>query len=210
MSKIKTYFFLFITMFKIGLFTFGGGYAMIAVIEREITEKKKWLSGDEFIDVIAVAESTPGPLAINVSTYVGYKKGGVLGALFSTLGVVLPSFSVILIISLFFDAFLELKLVGYAFKGIQAAVAFLIISAGIRMFSRLKRTVFNYTLFFLSTAALIILTLFASKFSTVYFILIAGFIGVIFYLIKNCFSRAENGKAAKKNSNADKNEKEIR
>ena len=171
-------------MFKIGLFTFGGGYAMIAIIEREITEKKKWLSGDEFLDVIAIAESTPGPLVINTSTYVGYKKGGVVGAVFSMLGVVLPSFTVIFLISLFFDAFLKIELVKHAFKGIQVAVAFLIISAGIRMFKHLKRTVFNYVLFFLSVISLVVLTLFAAKFSTVYFILIAGFIGVFFFIIK--------------------------
>lgn len=184
MSKLKTIFSLFITMLKVGLLTFGGGYAMIAVIEREITEKKKWLSSEEFLDVIAIAESTPGPLAINTSTFVGYKKGGVLGAIFSTLGVILPSFTIIFLISLFFDSFLELKFVGYAFKGIQVAVAFLIITAGIRMFSHLKRTVFNIVLFSLSVIALLILTLFAVKFSTIYFILIGGFIGVVFYLIK--------------------------
>ena len=196
MSKLKTFFSLFITMLKVGLLTFGGGYAMIAVIEREITEKKKWLSSEEFLDVIAIAESTPGPLAINTSTFVGYKKGGVLGAIFSTLGVVLPSFTIIFLISLFFDSFLELKFVEYAFKGIQVAVAFLIITAGIRMFSHLKRTVFNIVLFSLSVIALLLLTLFAVKFSTIYFILIGGFIGVIFYLIQ--FYAAKNKKNVEK------------
>ena len=184
MTKFKKLFYLFITMFKVGLFTFGGGYAMIAVIEREITEKKKWLNHDEFLDVVAIAESTPGPLAVNISTFVGYKKGGVLGAIFSTLGVILPSFIIIFIISLFFDAFLELQFVGYAFKGIQAAVAFLILSAGIRMFSHLKRTVFNIVLFFVSISAFLLLTLFAVNFSSVYFILISGVIGLTFYSIK--------------------------
>ena len=196
MSKLKTIFSLFITMLKVGLLTFGGGYAMIAVIEREITEKKKWLSSEEFLDVIAIAESTPGPLAINTSTFVGYKKCGVLGAIFSTLGVVLPSFTIIFLISLFFDSFLELKFVEYAFKGIQVAVAFLIITAGIRMFSHLKRTVFNIVLFSLSVIALLLLTLFAVKFSTIYFILIGGFIGVIFYLIQ--FYAAKNKKNVEK------------
>ena len=92
MKKIKLLFSLFITMFKIGLFTFGGGYAMIAILEREFVEKKKWLEHDEFMDIIAIAESTPGPIAINSSTYIGYKQSGVLGSLFATLGVVLPSF----------------------------------------------------------------------------------------------------------------------
>lgn len=180
-------------MFKIGLFTFGGGYAMIAVIEREITEKKKWLSHEDFLDVIAIAESTPGPLAINTSTFVGYKKGGVPGSIFSTLGVVLPSFIIILIISLFFDAFLELKIVSYAFKGIQAAVAFLILSAGIRMFCKLERSVFNTVLFVLSVAVLLCLTLFAVNFSTIYVILIAGFTGLAFYAISRAKAKKSGG-----------------
>lgn len=170
-------------MFKIGLFTFGGGYAMIAVIEREITEKKKWLSKEEFLDMIAIAESTPGPLAVNTSTYVGYKKGGFWGSFFSTIGVVLPSFIIILIISLFFDAFLKVKLVAAAFNGIQAAVAFLILAAGIRMFKSLKFTVFNVIMFALSVAAIVTISLFSFDFSTVFIILIAGAVGVAFYLI---------------------------
>ena len=105
MKKIKVLISLFLTFFKIGLFTFGGGYAMIAVIERDIAEKKKWIEHEEFMDVIAIAESTPGPLAINSATYIGYKVGGVLGSLFATIGVALPSFVVIYVISLFFDAF---------------------------------------------------------------------------------------------------------
>ena len=194
-------------MFKVGLFTFGGGYAMIAVIEREITEKKKWLTHDEFLDVIAIAESTPGPLAVNTSTFVGYKKGGVLGALFSTLGVILPSFIIIFIISLFFDSFLKLKFVGYAFKGIQVAVAFLILSAGIRMFSHLKRTVFNIVLFAISIIAMLLLTLVAVKFSTVFFILIAGFIGVIVYFIKRYAVKADLKKEPDKTNVVDEKEK---
>ena len=92
MKKLKLLLTLFVTMFKIGLFTFGGGYAMIAIIEREIIERKKWIDNDEFLDIIAIAESTPGPLAINSATFVGYKIAGVLGSVFATLGVVLPSF----------------------------------------------------------------------------------------------------------------------
>ncbi|MDY6367441.1 MAG: chromate transporter [Clostridia bacterium] len=183
MKKFKELIKLFLTMFKIGLFTFGGGYAMIAVIEREITEKRNWLSHEEFLDVIAIAESTPGPLAVNTATYLGYKRNGFWGAFFSTLGVVLPSFIVILLISLFFDAFLKLKLVNAAFKGIQSAVAFLIISAGIKMFKHLKPTAFNIVMFVLAFGAIVLITLFSFNFSTVFIILIAGFIGVVVYLI---------------------------
>ena len=171
-------------MFKIGLFTFGGGYAMIAIIERELVERKKWLGHDEFMDIIAIAESSPGPIAINSATYVGYKRGGVLGSVFSTLGVVLPSFIVIFIISLFFDRFLELTYVGYAFRGIQACVIFLIASAGIKMIKHMKATFFNITLTSATIIIMILFTLFSVNFSTIFYILIGGGLGVFLYLFK--------------------------
>lgn len=183
MKKLKIYLSLFLTMFKIGLFTFGGGYAMISVIQRELVEKKKWIGQEEYLDVIAIAESTPGPLAINSATFVGYKLGKVLGSIFATLGVVLPSFIIIFIISLFFDRFLELEFVGYAFRGIQACVAFLILSAGIKMFKGLKKSPFNIVLFLLTVTALTVLDLFAVDFSSIFYILIGGTVGLTFYLL---------------------------
>ena len=183
MSKLRTCLSLFITMFKIGLFTFGGGYAMVAVIQRELAEKKKWISQEEYLDVVAIAESTPGPIAINSATFVGYKIGRVMGSVFATLGVVLPSFIIIFAISLFFDKFLGLEFVGYAFKGIQAGVAFIILSAGIKMFRSIKKSVFNLVLFILTVIALTLLDLFAINFSTVFFVLIGGVIGITAYLI---------------------------
>ena len=183
MKKLKTCLSLFLTMFKIGLFTFGGGYAMIAVIQRELVEKKKWIEQEEYLDVVAIAESTPGPLAINSATYIGYKVGGVLGSIFATLGVVLPSFIIIFVISLFFDKFLQLNFVKYAFHGIQACVGFLILSAGLKMFKGLKKSVFNLTLFIITIIALTLLDLFALNFSTVFFVLIGGAVGIVVYLI---------------------------
>ncbi len=174
---------MFFEMFKIGLFTFGGGYAMIGMMERELVEKKKWIMHEEFMDLIAIAESTPGPLAINSATYIGYKRAGFLGSLFCTLGVVLPSFIIIFVISLFFDKFLELKFVQYAFRGIQACVAFLILSAGIKMFRKLKKNALNVTLFIASLVALILVDIFALNFSTIFFILIGGAIGLVLYFI---------------------------
>ena len=173
MKKLKTLLRLFLTMFKIGLFTFGGGYAMIAIIERELVERKKWIDHEEYMDMIAIAESTPGPLAINSATYVGYKICGLFGSLFATLGVVLPSFIIIFIISLFFDKFLSLNYVEYAFRGIQACVAFLILSAGIKMLKHLKKNVFNVVLTSLTIILLVAFSLFAVNFSTIFFILIA-------------------------------------
>lgn len=184
MAKLKTYLKLFLIMFKIGLFTFGGGYAMISIIENEFVEKQKWIEREDFLNIVGIAESTPGPLAINSSTYIGYKIGGVLGSVFATLGVVLPSFIIIFCISLFFDRFLQLTFVQYAFKGIQVCVAFLILSAGIKMFKHLKRNIFNYLLFFITTILLICFSIFAINFSSIFLILGGGFIGVVFYLTK--------------------------
>ena len=143
MNKFKTLIDLFITTFKIGLFTFGGGYAMIAVFENEFVSRKNWIEQEEFTDLIAIAESTPGPIAINSATYIGYKVGGFLGSVFATLGMVLPSLIIIFIISLFFNAFLQIKIVEKAFKGIQACVAFLILSAGVKMFLKSKKNAFS-------------------------------------------------------------------
>lgn len=194
MKKLKTVLILFLTMAKIGLFTFGGGYAMIAIIEREIAEKKKWIEKKEFLDIIAIAESSPGPIAINTATFVGYKVGGVLGSFFATLGVVLPSFVIILIISLFFEQFLALEYVGYAFKGIQACVAFLILSAGIKMGKALQKNVFNIVMVVLTVGSLITLDLLAQNVSTIFYILGGALVGLVIYLIRYFKNRTEKKK----------------
>ncbi len=162
---------------------------MIAVIEREIIERKKWLSHDEFLDLIAIAESTPGPIAINSATYIGYKMGGVLGSVFATLGVVLPSFIIIYIISLFFDAFLSIKWVAFAFRGIQAAVAFMIFNAGLKMLKKIKKSPLNIILLSLTILCLVGFSLFAIKFSTIFYILIGGVVGLVVYLISLAASK---------------------
>ena len=135
---------LFLTFFKIGLFTFGGGYAMISQIKENVVEKNKWLTDDELVEIIAIAEATPGPIAINMATFVGYKRKGILGSAFATLGVVLPSFIIIFIISMFADAFKQNEYVKYAFSGIKAAVAFLILKTGINMLIKMKKKVFTF------------------------------------------------------------------
>ena len=196
MKKILS---LFAAFFKIGLFTFGGGYAMVAVIEHDLVEKKKWISSEEFSDVIAIAESTPGPLAINSATYIGYKVGGFLGSVFATLGVVLPSLAIIYVISLFFNEFLGLEYVGYAFRGIQACVAYLVLSAGIKMLKQIKKTVFNVTLVCVTVVALIVTDLFALGFSTIYFILIGGLVGLAVYFCKLVKKRTEERKLSENN-----------
>ncbi len=184
MKKIKCVISLFLTMFKIGLFTFGGGYAMISIIEREIVERKKWIEHEEYMDILAIAEASPGPLAINSATYIGYKICGWVGSLFATLGVVLPSFIIIFVISLFFNEFLSLTYVGYAFRGIQACVAFLILSAGIKMYKHLKKTAFNISLLLITVFLMLAFSLFAVDFSTIIFILIGGCVGLSFFLVR--------------------------
>lgn len=130
---------LFLIFAKIGLFTFGGGYAMISLIENNCVEKKKWITHDEMMNITVIAESTPGPIAINCATYVGYKKAGIIGAIISTLGIVLPSFAVIYLISMFLDNFLEITLIANAFKGIKIAVGFLILDAAITMIKKMPK-----------------------------------------------------------------------
>ena len=183
MGKIKGYLSLFLTMLKIGVFTFGGGYAMIALLENEFVEKKKWLKKDEFLDVAAIAESTPGPIAINAATYIGYNNCGIIGSIIATLGICIPSFVIIYAISLFFDAFLSLTLVAYAFKGIQICVVYLILTAGLKMLKQMKKTVFNTIIILVTLVCMVVFSLFAVKFSTIFYILISGICGVAVYLI---------------------------
>ena len=183
MRKIKDYLSLFLTMLKIGLFTFGGGYAMIALIENEFVEKKKWIEKDEFLDIAAIAESTPGPIAINAATYIGYKNSGIIGSMIATLGICIPSFVIIYAISLFFDAFLSFTLVAYAFKGIQICVLYLILTAGLKMRKQIKKTTFNVIIILITLICMIVFSLFAVKFSTIFYILISGACGVAVYLL---------------------------
>ena len=183
MKKAKEYLSLFLTMLKIGSFTFGGGYAMIALLENEFVAKKKWLEKDEFLDVAAIAESTPGPIAINAATYIGYKNAGIIGSIIATLGICIPSFGIIYAISLFFDAFLSLTLVAYAFRGIQICVVYLILSAGLKMLKQMKKTVFNMIIISITIICMVVFSLFAVKLSTIFYILISGACGVMLYLL---------------------------
>ena len=151
---------------------------MIPTIKEIIIEKKKWITEDELLDIIAISESTPGPIAINLATYIGYAKKGFLGSIFSTLGVSLPSLIIIFVISLFFKQFMELKYVTYAFKGIKCAVAVLIIFAGIDMLKKSKKNIFNYFIVILVFLLMIIFELFGGI-SSIFLILIGGIIGIM-------------------------------
>ena len=152
---------------------------MIAFLESELVEKKKWIERDDFLNMIAIAESTPGPVAINSATYIGYKMSGVLGSILCTLGVVLPAFIIMFIISLYFDQFLKLKYISYAFKGIQIGVIYLILRAGIRFYKNLDKSLFNTIMIFLVMSFMILFSILSINFSSIYFIVISGFIGMI-------------------------------
>ena len=200
MKKGKTLGILFLTMLKIGLFTFGGGYAMIALLQAEFVDRKKWLKQEEFYDMIAVSESTPGPIAINSATYVGYKAAKFWGAACATVAVCIPSFVIIFLISLFFDAFLSFRYVQYAFRGIQACVAYLILSAGLKMIKNLKKNAFNISVLIGVTAAMVLCTFFAVDFSSVFYILIGGALGLSVYAAKRAFGKNRKTAAAEEKS----------
>ncbi|QWC00680.1 chromate transporter [Mycoplasmatota bacterium] len=173
------YFKLFWTFFKIGLFTFGGGYAMIPFIHKFGVDKNKWITESEFMDIIAIAESTPGPIAINSATYIGHKVKGIRGSAAATLGVSLPSFIIIILIAAFFMQFKSNVHVEYAFQGIRIGVAILVINAAVRMFRKLDKTWFSYILISIGFGLLIFDLL-----SVIYAIIIGGSIGIITQILK--------------------------
>ncbi len=175
---------LFYTFAKIGLFTFGGGYGMIAIVQDECVEKKKWITEDEFATVLTIAESTPGPIAINCATYTGYAQGGILGSLAATFGVVLPSFVIIFLISSFFDNLLAYPIVANAFHGIQIGVGLIIFRAGYNMLKKMKKTPFSIAILICALLIMLAINFFALNFSTIYLLIIAGVLGVVFCQIQ--------------------------
>ena len=192
MKKQKELWNIFFTMLKIGLFTFGGGYAMIALLENEFIGKKHWIEKDEFLDMVAIAESTPGPIAINAATYIGYKTFGIWGSLLATLAICIPSFVIIYAISLFFDLFLSLTLVAYAFRGIQVGVIYLIGSAGLRMLKNVKKKPLPLLILSVTLTGMLLCSILAVNFSTIFYILISGALGVAVYLCSLLRGRKES------------------
>ena len=185
---------LLLSMLKIGCFAFGGGYAIIALLEHEFISKRKWIDHDEFLDVVAIAESTPGPIAINVATYIGYKLKGFLGAVVATIGMCLPSFVIMYLVSLFYEQFVEIRLVAAAFKGIQICVLYLIASAGFKMLRKMKKTPLNITVFSTTCIGMIVCTFFDIHVSSIWFIFGAGVLGLLVFFIKKNKAKGENKK----------------
>ena len=191
MKRLRALFDLFFSMLRIGMFTFGGGYAMIHFFDTEFFSKKGWMDSDEFMDLVAVAESTPGPIAINCATYIGYKREGFLGATFATVGMCLPSFVIIYVISLFFDSFLSVSWVASAFRGIQVCVVFLILSAGLKMLKKIKKTPFSITVMLITFVCTVTLGLLSVSFSSIFYILIFGSAGLLIYTVGYLRRRGE-------------------
>lgn len=185
-EKLKKVFQLFITFIKIGAFTFGGGYAMVPLIQRETVEKKKWINDDDILEIVAIAESTPGPIAVNSATFVGYKTAGVLGAAAATIGVVLPSFTIIYFISFVIDKFENNTAVKYAFSGIRAGVFALIIKA---LWTMSKKSAKNIISFIITAFAFIFAAL---NINVIYIILACAVTGIVSSLIMSGREKKKN------------------
>ena len=170
---------------------------MISLLDNEFVARKKWLESDEFLDLVTIAESTPGPIAINCATYIGYKKEKFIGAAAATLGVCIPSFAIISLISLFFDEFLAISWVASAFRGIQVCVIYLILSAGLRMLKKIKKTSFNLTVITITFLSMIALTLLSVSFSSIIYILIFGTVGLFTFAVKYIAERTRVRKEGK-------------
>lgn len=171
---------LFIVFFKIGLFTFGGGLAMISIVEDQCVNKHKWLTSKEMDELVIVAESTPGPIAINCATYTGYKTRGLLGAIVATMAISLPSFLNIYLISTVLDNFLEIKLIAYAFMGIKIAVSYLILDVGIKMALKLDKSYFKYLVALISFLTLFIINVKSLSVSSVLIILFGAIVNLLY------------------------------
>ena len=175
---------LFLQFAKIGLFTFGGGYAMIALIENTCVEKKQWITHDEMMNITVIAESTPGPIAINCATYVGYRQKGFGGALAATLGMILPSFCIIYAISMYLDHFLEITWIAHAFYGIKIAVGILILDAALKMIRKMQKKPMPGTIMLCAFAVMLVIDILALRVSSIVLMLTAGLVSLILFMIR--------------------------
>ena len=180
-NSLKNLLILFLTFFKLGIFSIGGGPTMLTLIQDEFVDKKEWLDNDELMEMTAIAESTPGPIAINLATYLGYKKGGLFGALVSTLGVIITPFVLMFCISLFLENLLTNQAVQYAFMGVKVGVVFLLLKVSITLIKGVKKNWFGVTLLLLVTVSMVLITIFSVNFSAIYFILMGALLGLLVY-----------------------------
>lgn len=180
MNKFKKALLVFWSFFKIGLFTFGGGYAMISVISAELVERRKWITQEDMTDMLIISEMTPGAIAVNSATFVGYRVAGVLGGILGTLGVVLPSLIIITVLSFFVHYLEEVTWLAAAFKGIQAVVVVLIVNAMVKFFKQLDK---NWQSYLIAAAALIVTLL--TDFNVIFLILAGGIYGIVYTLARD-------------------------
>ena len=176
---MNIYFEAFKIFFKIGAFTIGGGYAMVPLIENEIVDKHKWLSREDFVDLLAISQSAPGILAVNISIFIGYRLRGIRGSIVTALGTVMPSFLIILAIALFFHNYQDNAVVEKIFKGIRPAVVALIAAPTFKMAKSAKIT--RYNIWIPIVSALLIWLL---GFSPIWIIIAAGIVGYLFQLCR--------------------------
>ena len=180
---------LFLTFFRIGLFTFGGGYAMISVIDHICVEQKHWITAEDLVNVTVIAESTPGPVAINCATFVGFKQKGLTGAVAATLGVVLPSFIIIWLISMFLERFLAIAWVASAFRGIRVAVGLLILDVGIRMAKKMPKEPLRIVIMACALLATVLISIFSWKISTITLLLAAAAVSLAVYGVRRAMGK---------------------
>ncbi|MCR4748288.1 MAG: chromate transporter [Lachnospiraceae bacterium] len=182
---------LFLTFARIGTFTFGGGYAMLSIIENICVEQKKWITHDEMMNITVIAESTPGPIAINCATYVGYKRGKLTGAFFATLGVAIPSFIIIFAISMFLEGFLEIVWIAHAFMGIKIAVGILILDAALKMIGKMKKKPLQIGILLASFAVITLINVLKIHLSSIVVMLTSALVSVAFFIVQKGHGKEE-------------------
>ena len=180
---------LFLTFMKIGMFTFGGGYAMISVVENACVEEKHWITHDDMMNITVIAESTPGPIAINCATFVGFKKRGLIGAAVATTGMILPSFLVIYLVARFLDSFLEISWIAHAFEGIKLAVGILIIDAGIKMLRQIPARTAPRLITACAFVVMLLIDILALRISSIALLLIAAAVSLVMFTISQNIER---------------------
>lgn len=193
--KLNKYLDLTWTFFKVGLFTFGGGLAMLPLITKETVEKHGWVDEDQMGDILAISEATPGPISVNAATFIGYKVGKLFGAMCATLGLVLPSLIIIILISLVIDWFLGLEYVAYAFMGIRCAVAILIFNAAIKIYKKIEKRYLTYILLLIGLA----ITILIPSISSIYVLLFGGVVAGVEFLIATKIAKKKQAKEEKEN-----------
>ena len=174
-----TYLKLFLVFFKVGLFSFGGGYAILPLMQHEVVDINKWISFKEFMDIVAVSQITPGPISINLATHVGYRIGGTLGSTIATTSVVLPSIIIVSLIVIFLKRFSKLLVVQRIFKSLRVTIVGLILAAGIALF--VKENFIDYKSYIIFTSVLIGGLVF--KIGSITLIILSGVAGVVFYYL---------------------------